>query len=249
MTRYKDILVIGDAHAHPDYDNKRFALAGKLAKQLKVDLVVDMGDWFDMPSLVAHNRGTVQAEGRRIQDDLHAGHDAADVFRRALGSHNPTLIQLGGNHEERLDRFAGNNPEIEGHVGIHLAHKDRWEFIPFLDYFECNGVYFTHYVANDMGRSISGKNLAERIVLENGVSTVVGHSHFYQATCRPANKPTGQHKVGVVAGLFGHPAYNERWCVGGRPHWWHGLIHLAGVRGGEFDPRPYSMSWLERNLK
>lgn len=243
-----DILVIGDAHSHPDYDNNRFVLAGRLARELKVDIVVSMGDWADVPSLVTHNRGTRMAEGRRLEDDIEVAHDAGRMFAKGLGKHRPELYEVTGNHEERLDRYAASRPELSGHMGSHLLHREGWEHIPFLDYFEVNGVYFTHYIPNNMGRAISGKNLAERIVQETGVPTVVGHSHFYQHTGRPADRPTGNKKPGMVAGMFGHADYKERWCIGGEPHWWRGVVLLAGVQNGNYDARQYSLEWMKGNL-
>jgi hypothetical protein len=44
-------LIIPDAHAHPDYSNDRFTWLGKLIGDVRPDVVINIGDWFDLPSL------------------------------------------------------------------------------------------------------------------------------------------------------------------------------------------------------
>ena len=51
-------LIIGDSHAKPAVSNRRYHWLGKLARDLKPDVVVNMGDWFDMESLCSYDRGT-----------------------------------------------------------------------------------------------------------------------------------------------------------------------------------------------
>ena len=44
------LLIIPDAHAEPNYDNDRFTWLGNLIFEEKPDVVVCLGDWFDMAS-------------------------------------------------------------------------------------------------------------------------------------------------------------------------------------------------------
>ena len=71
-----DLMIIGDPHAHPDYDNKRFEKLGKFIVKTKPDVVVCMGDFADMTSLSSYDRGTKGFEGRRYQKDVDAALDA-----------------------------------------------------------------------------------------------------------------------------------------------------------------------------
>ena len=41
-------LVIGDSHAKPGINNDRYTWAGRLAVDLKPDVIIDIGDWADM---------------------------------------------------------------------------------------------------------------------------------------------------------------------------------------------------------
>ena len=63
----KTHLVIPDSHAHPDYSNERYDWLAELILDIKPDVVIDIGDWFDMPSLCSYDRGTKGFEGRRFQ--------------------------------------------------------------------------------------------------------------------------------------------------------------------------------------
>ena len=48
---FMNLLIIGDPHAHRDYDNKRFTALGKYIAKEKPDVIVCIGDMADMPSL------------------------------------------------------------------------------------------------------------------------------------------------------------------------------------------------------
>ena len=71
-------LVVPDSHAHPDYSNERYDWLAELILDIKPDVVIDIGDWFDMPSLCSYDRGTKGFEGRRYQKDIAAGIEAQD---------------------------------------------------------------------------------------------------------------------------------------------------------------------------
>ena len=71
-------LVIPDSHAHPDFNNDRFDWLGHLINDVKPDVVVDIGDMFDMPSLCSYDKGTKGFEGRRYRADIAAGIEAQD---------------------------------------------------------------------------------------------------------------------------------------------------------------------------
>ena len=71
-----NLLVIGDPHAHPDYDNSRFTALGKFIAKERPQVIVCIGDMADMPSLSSYDRGTKGFEGRRYKKDVKAVIDA-----------------------------------------------------------------------------------------------------------------------------------------------------------------------------
>ncbi len=50
-------LVMGDPHCTPKANNDRFLWAGKLARDLKPDTIICMGDLSSMDSLSSYDRG------------------------------------------------------------------------------------------------------------------------------------------------------------------------------------------------
>jgi hypothetical protein len=58
-------LVIPDQHAHPDFHNKRADWLGQLIKELRPDVVINIGDAADMPSLSSYDKGTKGFQGRK----------------------------------------------------------------------------------------------------------------------------------------------------------------------------------------
>ena len=73
-----NLMIIGDPHAHPNYDNKRFISLGKFIAKEKPDIIVCIGDMADMPSLSSYDKGTKGFEGKRYSKDVTAVLDAQD---------------------------------------------------------------------------------------------------------------------------------------------------------------------------
>ena len=97
-----NLLVIGDPHAHPDYDNKRFTVLGKYIAREKPDVIVCIGDMADMPSLSSYDRGTKGFEGKRYNKDIKAVLDAQDKLLTPIAKargYNPVLHMCMGNFE------------------------------------------------------------------------------------------------------------------------------------------------------
>ena len=65
-----NLMIIGDPHAHPEYDNSRFEKLGKFIVKTKPDIVVCMRDFADMPSLSSYDRGTKGFDGKRYFTDI-----------------------------------------------------------------------------------------------------------------------------------------------------------------------------------
>jgi hypothetical protein len=65
-----------------------------------------------------------------------------------------------GNHEDRFDRLANDNPELEGFVGTETLNLSQygWEVSPFLKPIEIEDIWFAHYFANPFtGKPYSGR--------------------------------------------------------------------------------------------
>ena len=80
--------------------------------------VICMGDFCSMDSLSSYDRAKKSFEGRRYQKDMDHSHEALSLFNKGLGKHKPKKIMLHGNHEDRIDRFVDENPELDGTMKI-----------------------------------------------------------------------------------------------------------------------------------
>ena len=116
-----NLLIIGDPHANPDYDNDRFETLGKFIAKEKPHHIVCIGDMADMSSLSSYDRGTRGFEGRRYYKDIASVIDAQErLFKpiRKVRGYKPKLYMTLGNHEDRIDRASNASPELYGSISI-----------------------------------------------------------------------------------------------------------------------------------
>lgn len=245
----RSILVIGDSHAKPGVPNDRFYWAGRYAADMKPDIIVDMGDWADMPSLSSYDIGKKSYEGRRYVQDVEAANRAREEFNRGLSVHAsklarrhkaryaPKKIALGGNHDEgRISKAIDGDPKLEGLIGVKdLKHSEfGWEYIPYLQPVNIQGFTFSHYFASGvMGRPISGEMPALSLLRKQYTSCVSAHSHLFDVAHR--TRPDGTRLWGLVAGCFLDPDQWEDYAGPANRLWWRGLVLLKGCDNGDLE--------------
>ena len=235
-----NLLIIGDPHAHPDYDNDRFTALGKFIAREKPDAVVCIGDMADMPSLSSYDRGTKGFEGRRYKKDIGAVLDAQDKLLTPIykvRGYNPKLYMTLGNHEDRITRAINASPELEDAIGMfdleYEAHG--WKVTPFKKCVTIKGISFSHYFTSGVaGRPISSIHIGNTMISKLHCSAVQGHSHLYNHA--EQTRPDGQKIFGLSVGCYSHPNYTESWCQDTEYQWWRGIIILEGLDGeGYYD--------------
>ena len=230
-----NLLVIGDPHAHPDYDNSRFTTLGKYIAREKPQIIVCIGDMADMPSLSSYDRGTKGFEGRRYKKDISAAIDAQKKLFAPINKvrgYKPKLHMCIGNHEDRIVRAVNTTPELDGAIGLHdLKYEDfGWKVTPFKRSVVIQGISFSHYFTSGVaGRPISSVHIGHALVTKLHCSAVQGHSHLFNHS--EQTRPDGQKIFGLSAGCFSHPKYTESWCQDTEYQWWRGVIMLEGLDG------------------
>lgn len=241
-----DILVIPDSHTRPGISNRRFKWLGKLVLDLKPDVVVDLGDFTDFPSLSSYDgsqltggkKPTKVFEGRRYKDDVAAGIEARAFLHEELqraGRKRPRRIALGGNHDgDRLNRVTNLVPELEGTVAItDQMHKEYgWEYFPFLEPVDIAGFSFAHYhVGGVMGKpAATGENPGSTMLKKLYCSAVQGHLHLWDESHR--TKGTGQKIQAISAGVFLDPNQREGYAGPAQRLWDNGITLLKGADKG-----------------
>ena len=240
-------LIIPDAQIKPGGRAEHIKWAGEAILEYRPDVVVCLGDWWDFPSLNSHaEKGSAELEGARYQEDV----DAGNVSFRILDSYfkksrsktwRPRRVFLEGNHENRANRIASNDPKWKGIIGSHNCQTLDWERHKFLKIVEIDGIAYCHYFANPF----SGKPIGGTIVsrLNNiGKSFVQGHQQGFLY----ASKQYPDHvKHGLVAGRFylDHENYRPDDVQATE---WSGIVVLNGVRRGDYDLMPLRMDYLKR---
>ena len=238
-------VVIGDPHCTPKASNERFLWAGRLAADVGATHIICMGDFCSMDSLSSYDKKKKSFEGRRYEKDMDHSHQALALFNKGLGKHKPRKIMIHGNHEDRIDRFVDENPELEGKMSISdLQFKEYgWQEVPFKQIKIVSGVHYVHYLPNGiMGRAISGENIARSILNKHKVSATVGHCHLLDYAV--ATLPNGKKLQALSAGCYlTHP---EFFAKDTQHMWWSGIIVKREVNNGSYNVETIDMKAIRK---
>lgn len=240
-------LVIPDSHAHPDHNNDRYDLLGQLVAELRPDVIIDIGDFWDMASLCAYDKGKRGFENRRYSLDISAGIDAQDRLLaplKKLRRKAPRKIRCLGNHEHRINRVLETDPVLDGTIGLRDLQSKEYGFeeYPFLEIVEIDGIQYSHYFASGvMGRPIGGVNLGSAILSKQLNSATQGHSHLFDHAVRV--RGGGQRIHGLSCGVF--QDYVPSFARASARYWSSGVVIKRGVENGDYDLEWVSMRRLK----
>jgi len=239
------ICVIADLQCKPTESLEYLLWIGKYIADTKPDIIVNIGDHYDMPSLSSYDKGKASAEGRRFVDDLNAGNNGLELLNLAMHkdpTYNPRKVFCKGNHEHRIDRYVEDNPELIGVIGTELLPLEAygWEVHDFLHPVEIEDIYFVHYLANPMtGKPYSGT--ASSILKTVGKSFVVGHKQVLDITIRPTID--GRQQIGIINGAC-YPFEEKYKGVFGNVHY-RGITVLTEVKEGFGLPSFVSLDYMK----
>jgi len=139
------ILVIPDCQIKEGVAREHLRWAGEAVCDYRPDVVVNLGDFADMPSLSTHDvKGSKYFEGLRYKKDITAAKEAMQELLAPLRAlqktqketkhkvYKPRMVMLLGNHENRIDRAINNNPTLEGLISTtDLIYEKDWEVMHF----------------------------------------------------------------------------------------------------------------------
>lgn len=243
-------LVIGDAHFELGQNLVRARWLGRMIRDLRPDVVVQIGDWYDLRSLSSYDRGKASAENRRYTDDVEAGHAAHDAMAQEAGDAllAAERIVTVGNHEQRADRFGNDNPavyELVSSMAIYKHWQQRgWFVSPFLRPVCVDGVWYSHFhPSGPMGRPIGGVNAGRSLAIKLHASATAGHSHEYSHHAEAVGYD-GRRIHGLSVGCFFEHA--ESYASTANSKWWRGIVLKRNVRFGDYDPERWGMDRIAR---
>ena len=246
------ILVIPDTQTKPGVTSDYLSLIGQYAVEKKPDVIVHLGDHWDMPSLSSYDVGKKSFEGRRYLDDIQAGNEAMQKLLAPLKEHNdrqrkngkklyvPRKVFLFGNHEQRIQRAVDNDAKIEGVIGYKDLDLDDWETHDFLDTVVISNIAFSHYfVTGVAGRPCSSAAVQ---LAKKHMSCIAGHQQGFQT--HNTYRADGVRLTSVIAGsCYEH---NESYLGPQGNRHWRGILMLHDVQPtGEFDLLPLSLKYIK----
>ena len=245
-------LVIPDSHARPDYNNERFDWLGELIKEVRPDVVVNLGDGADMASLCSYDKGKKSFHGRTYRKDIDAFLDSQERLWspiRRTKKRLPYSVYLVGNHEQRIDRAIELSPELDGTVSLDDLQLLEW-YDQVRDYdggtpgvLELDGIHYAHYfVSGIMGRPIGGEHPAHALVTKRLVSSTCGHSHIADYCIR--TNGDGRKVYGCVAGVY--QDYRASFAGAANDLWWKGVVLKTNVENGCYDIQWISMDTIRK---
>lgn len=248
----KTHLILPDPHAHPDFNNDRADWVGKLIKELRPDVVVNIGDAADMPSLSSYDKGTRAFQGRNYRKDIDAHLDFQDRMWHPIKrskKKKPYSIIFEGNHEHRIKRALNLSPELDGAISFDDLDFKRY-YNEVIEYtgrtpgiYVVDGVHYAHFfVSGVLGRAISGEHPAYSLLTKEFVSCTQGHVHTADYSIRTT---VGGRKInGLVCGVY--QDYWADWAGEVNRLWWRGVVIKRNVEDGSYDPQFISMEALKK---
>lgn len=254
MTRH---LVIPDTQVKPNQPVEHLRWAGLYAAEKKPDVIIHIGDHWDMPSLSNWDVGKKSFEGRRYKDDIKAGLDAMEVFLEPIRAEqkrlisnkkkqwNPRLVFTIGNHEQRIERAIEADAKLEGLIGYDDLKLNElgFEVYDFLEVAIIDGIAYSHYFTSGiMGRPVSS---ARNMLSKKMMSCVMGHVQDKDIAF--ARRADGKNILGLFAGIFYQ--HDEEYLTAQTNGSWRGIWMLNEVNDGSCEEMPITLGYLRNRYE
>jgi hypothetical protein len=247
-------FVIPDCQVRPGDDLQFLRAIGNYIVRKQPDVIVNLGDFADMPSLSSYDVGKKSFEGRRYILDVQAAKDAMEALTGPIKEFNsrakknkekqykPRMVLTLGNHENRINRAINDDPKLDGVLSVNDLEYEKygWEVHPFLDVAIIDGIAYSHYfVTGIAGRPASS---AAAQLNKTRMSSISGHQQGLQLAT--GNRADGARLQAIIAGsCYEH---NEDYLgPQGNKHW-RGALFLHDVNNGEFDLMNIKLDWLKK---
>jgi hypothetical protein len=250
-------LIIPDTQVKPNSPTDHLRWAGLYAAEKKPDVIVHIGDHFDMPSLSSWDVGKKSFEGRRYKDDIEAGIHAMEVFlqpirdeqqRLKVNKHKqwrPRMVYTLGNHENRIERAIESDPKLDGLIGYKDLQLEEmgFEVYDFLDVVVIDQIAYAHYFTSGiMGRPVSS---ARNMLSKKMMSCIMGH--VQDRDIAYGRRADGTNILGLFSGIYYQ--HDEDYLTPQTNSSWRGIWMLNEVANGGCDELPVSMNYLRNKYQ
>ena len=246
----KRIIVIPDMQVKPGIDLSYCTRIGKYCADKKPDIIVNGGDFADMPSCSSHDLpGSKNMEGQRYKEDILSVQTAMRMMMTPIKEEmertgwKPRLVLTLGNHEDRIRRVIEATPKLEETIGLSDLHYEEWgwEVIPFKTPIVIEGIAFCHFFpSGPKGLPIN----SARALLSKKHMSCFG---FHQQGRDIAFGYRGDGKQ-IIAIISGSCYEHDESYMGSHENQiqWRGLYVLNDVVDGAFEENAVSLRYLRR---
>jgi len=209
-------LVVGDAHVD-NHDPHIIATVQGVAKALRPDYLVNVGDHWDMRSLNHHAIDRGEPTGKCVVEECGRGFAVLEK----MASWAPKRYVFVGNHERWAERFSAKNPqltELLSFATLTSAESAGYEILDSKEVLHIMGVTFYHGDMKMFGGRGDRHSKANKVL---GPNSMCGHSHS------PSVRRES-YVIGFIA-LFDQ-GYNEP----NASFWAHGFGIVTSYKGVPF---------------
>lgn len=244
-----DIMMIGDMQVKPGIDLGYCERIGRYCADEKPDVIVNIGDFADMPSLSSYEKpGSAKYAAQNYKDDIWATHLGMKLMmtpireEMARSGWNPRLVMCLGNHENRILRALEETPKLDGTIGLPDLEYERWgyEVHPFLHQVIIGGVAFSHFFpSGPMGKPIG---TAKQMLNKLHMSCACGHIQGRDIAF--GKRGDGKH-ITVLRNGSSYE-HDEDYMNKQSNNVWRGIYAMNDCIDGEFEEKAISMKYLRR---
>lgn len=245
-------LLIPDCQTKDGVDLSYLTWIGNYIVEKKPDVLVQIGDFADMPSLSSYDVGKKTFEGRRYSTDIAAARRAMDLLLAPIKEFNerarknkekqyhPRMVLTLGNHEDRITRAINSDPKLDGTISLEdLGYEEAgWEVCPYLEPIVIDGIAYAHFFTSGvMGRAVPN---AKQLVMKKHMSCSMGHVQNWDI-----HRETDAQGRSII-GLFSGSCYlhNEDYLGPQGNNYDRGLWVKHEVDRGHYFPMYVSLDYL-----
>ncbi len=241
-------MVIPDTQVKPEVPIDHLRWIANYALEMRPDVIVQVGDWADMHSLSAYDKGKRCYEGRRYVRDIEAANTSLDLFEKTIedynrthpdDAYNPDKHLTYGNHEHRIIRATDLDAALHGKLTLDDLDFARrgWTTHPFLEVVTIDGVQYSHYfISGSLGRPVSS---AAALLKVRGGSATMGHVQRFDVGVHPQTQ-----RIGLFCGVCYQ--HNEEYLGPQGNEAPRQIIMKHEVKDGRYDLMAVSLNFLRK---
>ncbi len=246
--------VIPDCQVKSGVDISYLSHVGSYLAEKKPDVIIQIGDFADMPSLSSYDVGKKSFEGRRYKDDIGAAHSGMETLLAPIKEEQarlrrnkekvwkPRFVLTLGNHEDRISRAVDSDAKLDGTIGLSdLGYETfGFEVVPYLEPIVIDGIAYAHYFTSGaMGRAVTNAKL---LVVKKHMSCTMGHVQNWEL--HREVRADGQ----AILGLFAGSCYthDEDYLGPQGNNYDRGIWMKHEVKDGHYQPMYVSLDYLKR---